>query len=362
MPSHRGIVLGEANIIAYNRARRDQSRRRNSIRANYIFSNSAARHRQLPARRHPERRRRRETPAQSAPELPLRSRPSTTERHTVTVHGILKSSPNTTYDLDFFDDPVLPAAPEGFPPERVLSRLHPGHDRRRRRRPFRHHVRTTPHAPQHAAHLGDGHGPFGQHLRVLAERHLRLVPPARGRRPAARTSLSLAPTSPPARPSPSGRRRHESKAWSTRPTMTVTRPPSLPAPSTTSRSPTRTDLRRSCESAWIADFLDVPGGHQFHSFVDHARLERRRGRHRQRSLRRRRSDAPAADGGVPPEGRHGLCYVPPPLPGPLLRCPLLLDVRQLDRGSRRSGITGGCGAASTARRTPSGATRWPSFF
>ena len=52
----------------------------------------------------------------------------------LTVHGILKSTPNTTFDLDVFESPSCTPRPRRPAPERVLPRLDAGHDRRRRRR------------------------------------------------------------------------------------------------------------------------------------------------------------------------------------------------------------------------------------
>ena len=61
------------------------------------------------------------------------------------------------------------------------------------------------------------------------------------------------------------------------------------------------------------------------------------------------------------KARYGVCYVPPPCAGVFHRRAVPLDLRRLDRGSLGPGHHGRLRRRrSTARRTRCGATRWPS--
>ncbi len=105
-------------------------------------------------------------------------------------------------------------------------------------------------------------------------------------------------------------------------------------------------------SAWIADFLDVPGSHQFHSFV--ATLV---------------SNGVAAGIGSGLYGvgnatlrqqmavfllkaRHGLCYVPPPCQGDFDDVPCSSDFAKWIEALADQGITGGCGGDNYCPQNP----------
>ena len=90
-------------------------------------------------------------------------------------------------------------------------------------------------------------------------------------------------------------------------------------------------------NGWIADFLDVPGGQQFYSFVT--------------TLVRNAITVGVGGGnyGVGQDtlrqqmavfllkAKNGICYTPPPCAGHLRRRDLPVDLRQLDRGAGRGG-------------------------
>ena len=136
--------------------------------------------------------------------------------HTVTVHGILKASPNTTYDLDFYSNEVCTARPrdflQGWGPLGSLQVTTNGAGRRR--------VSTctlddfhAPNMPPISATATDPDGntsEFSQNVVYASS-------PSRGPGRRTRRHSRPAPISPPARPSPSEESPARGKASSTRP-------------------------------------------------------------------------------------------------------------------------------------------------
>ncbi len=110
---------------------------------------------------------------------------------------------------------------------------------------------------------------------------------------------------------------------------------------------------------WVADFLDVPAGHLFHTFV--ATLV---------------SNAITAGigGGLCGVGnntlrqqmavfllkaKRGLCYAPPPCDEGFPDVPCPSTFADWIEALAAEGITGGCGGGNTVRKPRCAATRWP---
>ena len=116
---------------------------------------------------------------------------------------------------------------------------------------------------------------------------------------------------------------------------------------------TNTDGKRGhAANGWIADFLDVPGRPAVLLVRHDARPQHDHGRRRRRPLRRRRADAAAADGRLPAEGRHGLCYMPPPCTGAFPDVPCPSTFADWIEALAAEGITGGCGGGNYCPTNP----------
>ena len=112
---------------------------------------------------------------------------------------------------------------------------------------------------------------------------------------------------------------------------------------------------------WVSDFLDVPGGQQFHSFVVDARLQRHHRRRRRRPLRRRPGHQAPADGRLPPEGQaRPLLRRRPPAPASSPTSPARSSSPPGSRPSPPRASRPAAAAASSARTTSSPGARWPS--
>ncbi|MGE5414808.1 MAG: hypothetical protein ACM3NW_11565, partial [Syntrophomonadaceae bacterium] len=105
-----GVASGEANAIAWNQNGVFNSGVRNAIRANPIFFNQLLGIDNSPAGVTKNDPLDVDTGANELQNFPFVSTVDygTT---TLTVHGILKSSPNTTFDLDFFESPSCTPRP-----------------------------------------------------------------------------------------------------------------------------------------------------------------------------------------------------------------------------------------------------------
>ena len=105
-------------------------------------------------------------------------------------------------------------------------------------------------------------------------------------------------------------------------------------------------------NGWIADFLDVPGGQQFYSYVT--------------TLVRNKITVGVGGGmygvGQPTlrqqmavfllKARHGLCYVPPPCAGAFADVPCPSTFANWIEALAAEGITGGCGGGSYCPTAP----------
>ena len=112
-------------------------------------------------------------------------------------------------------------------------------------------------------------------------------------------------------------------------------------------------------NGWLADFLDVPAANLFHDVCGAARRQRRRGGSRRRELRRRSVDAAPADGRVPAQGKaRRLLHAAALHRGSSGTWPALRRLRTGSRHSRQKESPGAAATATTALKTPCGATRW----
>ena len=82
------------------------------------------------------------------------------------IVGVLNSTASTTFDIDFYSNPSCASRPQEYLAGTGLPRLDPGDDRRLGQRHDRRHAAGD--RRQRVADHGDGDGPRGQHLGVLA--------------------------------------------------------------------------------------------------------------------------------------------------------------------------------------------------
>jgi parallel beta-helix repeat protein len=263
--------------------------------------------------------------------------------------GILHSAPSTTYDLDFFENPACPP----FPREFVEGRTYLGAGQ----------VTTD----------AAGAGTFDITLPVAATVGARFSASATD--PAGNTSelsqrivFSLMPAAGPAGGGSNiaiagtdfaagatvsiGGQAASNVVVGSSTTITVSTP-ALPAGSANDVVVTNTDgSAGTLARGWVADFLDVPAGHQFHNFV--ATLV---------------SNAITAGigGGLYGVGdstlrqqmavfllkaKHGLCYAPPPCDGEFSDVPCPSVFGDWIEALAAEGITGGCGGGNYCPQNP----------
>ena len=275
----------------------------------------------------------------------------------LTVHGILKSTPNTTFDIDIFESPSCTPRPRQL----LQSAYYLGSTQITTDgagdAPFDIVVNDA-NAPLHPPISLTATDPSGNtsefSQKVIYASSPRSGPPAGG------VIVNLTGTHFVAGATVTfGGVAGSSPSVTDETTMTVTAP-LLPAATVNDIQVTNTDGTSGLlEKAWIVDFLDVPPSEQFYNFVT--------------TLVSNAITVGVGSGlyGVNDptlrqqmavfllKGRHGICYVPPPAREPSPTSPAR---RRSPTGSRRSPPRESpavAGPASTARRTPCGATRWP---
>ena len=314
----------------------------NVIRGNRIFGNAGLGH-----RRHASRGRR-IVHANDAGDVDLARTTCRTSRSSVghpqrddARPGIPTFEGVDGYDLDFYANPPARASRENSSRARRTSA--------RRRSP-----RTAPatRLRRHAAGRGratgpgsgDGHRPGGQHVRVLAAAHLHDRSRHRGRRTGGRLTIR-ARTSRPARLTIGGVPRRTSRQ---RPLLQITATsPALPAGTVNDIVVTTPDgTTGTLVKGWVSDFLDVPARNQFHSFVTTLVSNAITAGVGGGIYGVGPADAAPADGGLPPEGQHGLCYVPPPCTGTFADVPCPSTFATWIEALAVEGITGGCGGGN----------------
>ena len=330
-----GVAAGEANAIAWNQNGVYNLGVRNAIRANPIFFNERLGIDNSPAgvtKNDPLDADTGANQLQNFPQISSVDYGTTT----LTVHGILKSSPSTTFDLDFFESPSCTPRPRdllqsayflgtqqvttdgaGDAPFDILL-----NDNNASGQPPISATATDPNGntsefSQNVIYASSPRsGPpaggvtvamTGTHF--LAGRHRRL---RRGRRNERHRR---------------GRHRHDRLA------------PALPAATVNDIVVTNTDgTAGTLRKAWIVDFLDVPPAQLFYNFVttlvsNAITVGVGGGNYGvdQSTLRQQMAVFLL-------KGRHGICYVPPDCtPGLLRRRRLPVHVRQLDPGAGGGG-------------------------
>jgi parallel beta-helix repeat protein len=344
-----GVASGEANAIAWNQNGVYNSGVRNAIRANPIFFN--------------ERLGIDNDPAGVTKNDPLDADMGANELQnfpfistvdygttTLTVHGILKSTPNTTFDIDVFESPSCTPRPRDL----LQSAYFLG--------------------TQQVTTDGSGDAPFDM---VVNDNNAPSQPP-----------ISMTATDPLGNTSEFSQNviyasspRSGPPAGGVTVTMTGTHfvagatvtfggvagtnvnllddtdmtavAPALPPATVNDIVVSNTDgTAGTLKKAWIVDFLDVPPAQQFYNFVT--------------TLVSNAITAGVGGGlyGVDNptlrqqmavfllKGRHGICYVPPPCTGlfPDVTCPSLfadwIEALFLE------GITGGCGSGNFCPTSP----------
>jgi parallel beta-helix repeat protein len=329
-----GLAAGEANAIAWNQNGVSNLGVRNAIRANPIFFNArlgidngadgVTKNDPLDT----------DTGANELQNFPFISTVDygTT---TLTVHGILKSAANTTYDLDFYESPSCTPRPRDL----LQSAYFLG--------------------TQQVTTDGSGDAPFDI---PLNDNNAASQPPisVTATDPNGNTSefsQNVIYASTPRSGPPAGGVTFGGVAGTnvvvTDETDMQADAPALPAATVNDIVVTNTDgTAGTLKKAWIVDFLDVPPAQQFYNFVT--------------TLVSNAITAGVGGGlyGVDSptlrqqmavfllKGRHGLCYVPPPCASlfPDVPCPSLFA--DWIEALFNEGITGGCGGGNYCPTNP----------
>ena len=345
-----GIVLGEANIIANNRGTGVTNHGvRNSIRGNYIWANAWLGIDNAPLGVTPNDAGDTDSSANELQNWPFISSVDYGS-HTVTVQGTLKAAPNTTYDLDFYSDSVCRPRPRDF----LQGASH------------RASIQVTtdgagsagfdvtfdePQAPNSPPITATATDPDGN-TSEFSQNVVYASSPRAGA-PAGGTEVTLVGAHFAAGVAVTfGGVAGTGESLVDETEMKVTAP-ALAAGTVHDIEVTNTDGTSAIlRSAWIADFLDVPGGHQFHSFI--ATLVSN-------------GVAAGTGGGLYGVGnatlrqqmavfllkaRHGLCYVPPPCQGDFDDVPCSSDFAKWIEALADQGITGGCGGDNYCPQNP----------
>ena len=232
-----------------------------------------------------------------------------------------------------------------------LSRHGQRHDRRRRQRdhqrrpPGRDRRPADPSRPRPPTRAGNT-SEFSQRIVVSSD-------PGPGSRPGRAYHPRRVQLPPGATVSVGGAPGHRASS-----SPTTTRSPRPPRPvrpgSLNDVTVTNTDgTAGTLPNGWVADFLDVPGGHAVLRLRHEARRQRDHRRRRRRQLRRGSGRRAPADGRLPAGAKYGLCYMPPPCTRQVFPDVPCSSLRALDRGSSSAeGITGGCGGGNYCPVSP----------
>jgi len=344
-----GVAPGEANAIAWNQTGVFNDGIRNAIRANPIFFNQ-----RLGIDNSPDGVTKNDagdgdTGANNLQNFPVISTIDygTT---TLTVHGILKSTPNTTFDLDIFESPSCTPRPRDL----LQSAYYLG--------------------TQQVTTDGSGDAPFDL---VVNDNNAPTQPPISmtATDPTGNTSefsQNVIYASTPRSGPPAGGVTVDMTGTHFLPGATVTIggvaatnvivtndttmsavTPALAAATVNDITVTNTDgTAGTLKKAWIVDFLDVPGSQQFYDFVT--------------TLVSNAITVGVGNGlyGVNDptlrqqmavfllKGRHGLCYVPPSCTGVFPDVPCPSTFANWIEALAAEGITGGCGGGNYCPQSP----------
>ena len=344
-----GVAEGEANVIAWNQTGVWNDGLRNAIRANPIFFNQRLGIDNVPDGVTKNDAGDGDTGANQLQNFPLISSVDYGATN-LTVHGILKSTPNTTFDVDVFESPSCTPRPRQL----LQSAYYLGSTQITTDgagdAPFD-IVMNDANAPQHppiSLTVTDPSGDTSEFSqKVIYASSPRSGPPAGGVvvnltgthfvAGATVTFGGVAGTTP---------------SVTDETTMTVTAP-ALAAATVNDIAVTNTDGTSGIlEKAWIVDFLDVPGNQQFYNFVT--------------TLVSNAITVGVGNGlyGVNDptlrqqmavfllKGRHGICYVPPNCTGTFSDVPCPSTFANWIEALAAEGITGGCGTGVYCPQNP----------
>ncbi len=344
-----GVATGEANAIAWNQTGVLNYGLRNAIRANPIFFNQGPGIDNDGDGVTKNDAGDGDTGANQLQNFPLISSVDYGAT-SVTVHGILKSNPNTTFDLDIFESPSCTPRPRDL----LQSAYYLGSSQVTTNgagdAPFDIVVSdaNAPTQPPISLTATDPSGntsEFSQN--VIYASSPRSGPPAGGVlvtltgthfvAGATVTFGGIAGTAP---------------NVTNETTMTVTTP-LLPAATVNDIVVTNTDATSgTLRKAWIVDFLDVPPAQQFYNFV---------------TTLVSNAITVGVGGGLygvndPTlrqqmavfllKGRHGICYTPPPCTGVFADVPCPSTFANWIEALAAEGITGGCGGGNYCPGNP----------
>ena len=344
-----GTGAGEANVIAWNQSGVYNTGLRNAIRANPIFFSQ-----RLGIDNSPDGVTKNDagdgdTGSNLLQNFPLISSVDYGAAD-LTVHGILKSTPNTTFDIDVFESPSCTPRPRQL----LQSAYYLGSTQITTDgagdAPFD-IVMNDANAPLHPPISLTATDPSGNtsefSQKVLYASSPRSGPPAGG------VIVNLTGTHFVAGATVTfGGVAGSSPSVTDETTMTVTAP-ILPAATVNDIQVTNTDGTSGIlEKAWIVDFLDEPPGQQFYNFVT--------------TLVSNAITVGVGSGlyGVNDptlrqqmavfllKGRHGICYVPPPCTGTFSDVPCPSTFANWIEALAAEGITGGCGAGIYCPQNP----------
>ncbi len=344
-----GAAAGEANVIAWNQSGVYNIGVRNAIRANPIFFSQ-----HLGIDNFPDGVTKNDTGDGDTGANQLQNFPFISSvdygATSVTVHGILKSSPNTTFDLDVFESPSCTPRPRDLLQSAYYLGTQQVTTDGAGDAPFDLVVNDTnaPTQPPISLTATDPSGntsEFSQN--VIYASSPRSGPPAGGVvvtltgthfvAGATVTFGGVAGTAP---------------NVTDESTMTVTAP-LLPAATVNDIVVTNMDATSgTLKKAWIVDFLDVPPNQQFYNFVTTlvsnaitVGVGNALYGVNDPTLRQQMAVFLL-------KGRHGLCYVPPPCSGIFsdVSCPSTFA--NWIEALAAEGITGGCGSGNYCPQNP----------
>ncbi len=344
-----GAAPGEANAIAWNQTGVWNDGVRNAIRANPIFFNQ-----RLGIDNYPDGVTKNDagdgdTGANLLQNFPFISSVDYGATN-LTVHGILKSTPNTTFDIDIFESPSCTPRPRDL----LQSAYYLGSQQITTDgagdAPFDLTVNdaNAPTQPPISLTATDPLGntsEFSQN--VIYASSPRSGPPAGG------VVVSLTGTHFLAGATVTfGGVAGTSPVVTDETDMTVTAPP-LTAATVNDITVTNTDgTAGTLKKAWIVDFLDVPPTQQFYNFVttlvsNAITVGIGNGLYGVDDPTKRQQMAVFLL-----KGRHGLCYVPPPCVGVFPDVPCPSTFADWIEALFNEGITGGCGSGNYCPQDP----------
>jgi len=344
-----GVAEGEANVIAWNQTGVWNDGLRNAIRANPIFFNQRLGIDNVPDGVTKNDAGDGDTGANQLQNFPLISSVDYGATN-LTVHGILKSTPNTTFDVDVFESPSCTPRPRQL----LQSAYYLGSTQITTDgagdAPFD-ILMNDANAPQHppiSLTVTDPSGDTSEFSqKVIYASSPRSGPPAGG------VVVNLSGTHFVAGATVTfGGVAGTAPSVTDETTMTVTAP-ALAAATVNDIAVTNTDGTSGIlEKAWIVDFLDVPGNQQFYNFVT--------------TLVSNAITVGVGNGlyGVNDptlrqqmavfllKGRHGICYVPPNCTGTFSDVPCPSTFANWIEALAAEGITGGCGTGVYCPQNP----------